>query len=109
MPYDEHLARRVRVQLEQLSGLVEKKMFGGIAFMINGNMACGVNGEDLIVRVGPDQYQEAMTQPFVRVFDMTGRPMKGWIVIGPEGYESEDRLRGWIQQGVAFAQSLPAK
>lgn len=109
MPYDEGLAQRVREQLMQVPDTVEKKMFGGVGFMIHGNMACGVNGQDLIGRVGPEQYEEAMTQPFARAFDMTGRPMKGSVVIGPEGYESEDSLRGWVQRGVAFARSLPAR
>ena len=77
--------------------------------MLRGNMACGVNKDDLIVRVGPARYEEALAQPHTRVFDMTGRPMKGWIVVTPDGYESDDDLKDWVQQGVDFALSLPAK
>jgi TfoX/Sxy family transcriptional regulator of competence genes len=89
--------------------LVEKKMFGGIGYMLQGNMACGVNQDTLIVRVGPDLYEEALSRPHTRVFDMTGRPMKGWVVVAPEGIEEDDDLDQWIQQGVDFALSLPAK
>jgi TfoX/Sxy family transcriptional regulator of competence genes len=109
MAYDEALAKKVRSHLASIPGLVEKKMFGGVGFMIHGNMACGVNGQDLIVRVGPEQYEAALAEPFIRPFDMTGRPMKGWIVAKPEAYATEDELGYWIQRGVAFAQTLPAK
>jgi TfoX N-terminal domain len=73
------------VVLSDSSGLTEKRMFGGIAFLLQGNMACGVNGMGLIVRISPDTYDAAIATPFVRVFDMTGRPMKGWIVVEPDG------------------------
>ncbi|HJZ50146.1 MAG TPA: TfoX/Sxy family protein [Roseiflexaceae bacterium] len=109
MAYDETLAQRIRAALPDLPGLTEKKMFGGIGFLINGNMACGVNGNDLIVRISPDTYAAAIAQPYVRVFDMTGRPMKGWIVVDSDGLHSADELKHWVQQGVAFAESLPAK
>jgi hypothetical protein len=84
-------------------------MFGGVGFMVDGNMACGVHGEGLIVRLGPAQYEPAMKQPHVRVFDLTGRPMKGWIVVAPAGCAADADLRSWIEQGVAFAQTLPRK
>ncbi len=109
MAYDEGLAHRINESLEGLAGLVEKKMFGGIGYLIDGNMACGVNGDDLIVRVGADSYEATLEEPFVRPFDFTGRPMKGWVVVSSEGCESDDDLQRWIQRGVAFAQSLPAK
>ena len=109
MAYDEGLAHRIREELVELAGLDEKKMFGGVGYMLRGNMACGVNKDDLIVRVGPARYEEALAQPHTRVFDMTGRPMKGWIVVTPDGYESDDDLKDWVQQGVDFALSLPAK
>ncbi len=109
MAYSQDLAQRVRQQLQQIPGYVEKKMFGGVGYMINGNMACGVHGDDLIVRLGPGGYEQALERPSVRPFDMTGRPMKGWIMVGPEGVRTPDQLAGWVRQGIAFAQSLPAK
>jgi TfoX/Sxy family transcriptional regulator of competence genes len=109
MAYDEGLAQRIREVLGDLPGLVEKKMFGGVGFMVQGNMACGVNKNDLIVRVGPERYQEALAQPHAREFDMTGRPMTGWVTVDPEGYEDDEAIKDWVQQGVDFALSLPAK
>ena len=109
MAYDEGLAHRIREELVELPGFDEKKMFGGVGFMLQGNMACGVNKDDLIVRVGPARYEEALAQPHTRVFDLTGRPMKGWVVVTPDGYESDADLTSWVQQGVDFALSLPAK
>ena len=109
MAYDEGLAQRVRDLLEGHPGYVEKKMFGGVGYMLRGNMACGVNKDDLIVRVGLDRYEEALTQPVARVFDMTGRPMKGWVVVEPQGVEEDEDLEGWVQQGVDFALTLPPK
>ena len=109
MAYDEGLAQRVREVLGDLPGLVEKKMFGGVGFMVRGNMACGVNKNDLIVRVGPEGYEEALSQPHAREFDLTGRAMTGWVAVAPEGYEDDEALKGWVQQGVDFALSLPAK
>jgi TfoX/Sxy family transcriptional regulator of competence genes len=109
MAYDEGLAQRVREIVEELPGFTEKKMFGGIGFMLMGNMACGVNKEDLIIRVGPERYEEALAAPHTRVFDMTGRPMKGWVVVTSDGYEAENELQEWVQQGVDFALSLPPK
>ena len=85
MAYDEGLAARVTEALGGQDGLVEKKMFGGIGYLVHGNMACGVNRNDLIIRVGPAAYEEALAHPHTDVFDMTGRPMKGWIVVRPEG------------------------
>ena len=109
MAYDEGLAYRVRELLSDKSGFVEKKMFGGIGYMLYGNMACGVNKENLVVRVGPDKYQTALDTPFATVFDITGRPMKGWVVVEPAGFESDEMLSEWVQQGVDFALSLPPK
>lgn len=109
MPYNEDLAQRMRALLGPTPGLTEKKMFGGIGFLVKGNMACGVNGQDLIVRLAPEQHEQALSQPGVRVFAMTGRPMKGWVTVGPEGYSTEADLSAWIQKGVEFARSLPAK
>ena len=109
MPYDKGLAQRVREEMIELPDFVEKKMFGGIGFMLQGNMACGVNGEDLIVRVGRERYEDALARPHTKPFDMTGRPMKGWVMVSPQGVEADEDLRDWVQQGVEFASSLPAK
>lgn len=109
MAYDEGLAQRIREVLGAAPGLVEKRMFGGVGFMVQGNMACGVNKDNLIVRVGADQYQQALSRPHTRPFDMTGRPMKGWVMVGAPGYESDDDLKAWVQQGLDFALTLPAK
>ena len=84
-------------------------MFGGIGFLLNGNMACGVNKDDLIVRVGPEAYETALAEVHTKEFDMTGRPMKGLVVVRPEGYETDEALKSWVQRGVDFALTLPPK
>ncbi|MGB5425044.1 MAG: TfoX/Sxy family protein [Desulfobacterales bacterium] len=109
MAYDEGLAQRVRVLLEGKSRLEEKKMFGGVCFILSGNMACGILNERLIVRIGPKKYENALKQPNTGKFDITGKPMKGWVMVSPEGYNTDERLSYRIEQGVAFALSLPAK
>ena len=109
MAYDEGLAQRVREAMAGVPGYVEKRMFGGIGFMLHGNMACGVNGTDLIVRVGPEQYESALAEPHTDVFDMTGRAMKGWVVVTADGYAADKDLRIWVERGAEFALSLPVK
>jgi TfoX/Sxy family transcriptional regulator of competence genes len=109
MAYDEGLAQRMREMLDGVPALEEKKMFGGVGFLVAGNMACGVNQEDLIVRVGPEAYDEALRQSYTKEFDMTGRPMRGWVVVQPDGYEADADLQAWIQRGLDFARDLPPK
>jgi TfoX/Sxy family transcriptional regulator of competence genes len=109
MPYDELLATRIRAALGPLPGLEEKKMFGGVGFLVNGNLACGVHKDNMIVRVGPDKYAAALARPHTHVFDMTGHPMAGWIMVEPPGCATESALEDWVEQGLAFARSLPAK
>ena len=109
MAYDEGLAQRIREAVGGLPSLVEKKMFGGVGFMVHGNMACGVHGDELIVRVGRERYEEALGRSTTRPFDITGRPMKGWVLVGSDGHESDQDLKDWVQQGVDFALSLPPK
>lgn len=109
MAYDELLAARVLGALGPVPGLTEKKMFGGVAFMLHGNMAVGVSGGSLMVRVGPEQYDWALQQPGAREFDMTGRPMKGWVLVRGTAVQQEADLRTWVQRGVDFAASLPPK
>ena len=109
MAYDEILAQRVRSLLDGMPMLVEKKMFGGTGFLLQGNMACGVHGENLIVRIDPQEYEAALSQPDVRVFDMTGKPMKGWIIVSPAGTRQDRALADWVDKGLAFARGLPPK
>ena len=109
MAYDEGLAARVREVLGAQPGLAEKQMFGGLAFLLHGNMACGVRGEDLIVRVAADAADAALGEPGVRPFDLTGRPMKGWLMVSPDGHAEDDDLRRWIDRGLDHAGSLPPK
>ena len=88
MAYSEATAKQIKALLTKEPNLEVKKMFGGVGYLINGNIACGINKDDLIVRVGPEGYGDAVMRPFARPFDMTGRPMKGWVMVKPEGYES---------------------
>jgi TfoX/Sxy family transcriptional regulator of competence genes len=109
MAYDEKLAQRVRERLAGQPGLAEKKMFGGVAFMLRGNMCCGVLNADLIVRVGPKQFADALERPHARPFDVTGRPMRGIVMVGGAGLTTDEALRDWIERGTRYALSLPAK
>jgi TfoX/Sxy family transcriptional regulator of competence genes len=109
MAFDEALAERVRVTVAGADGVVEKRMFGGLAFVVKGNMAVGVHGDDLIVRLAPEQTEEALAEPGVRVFDMTGRPMKGWVLVGSVAIADEEGLGAWVTRGLDFAESLPPK
>ena len=109
MAYDEGLAQRVRELLEEETGFNEKRMFGGICFLLYGNMACGIINDDIIVRVGTEKYEGLLQLPHVRKFDITGRPMKGWVMVSYEGYESDEVLSEWIERGLDFALSLPPK
>ena len=109
MAYDERLAERVREKLAARRNLTERKMFGGIVFMVGGNIAVGVLGDDLMVRLDPEEYDAALDEPGTRVFDMTGRVMSGWLVVGPESTATDDGLAAWVERGAAFAESLPSK
>jgi TfoX/Sxy family transcriptional regulator of competence genes len=109
MAYDEDLAGRVREQLAAETGVTEKAMFGGLAFLLGGNMAVGLSGEELMVRVGPEASDDALARPHTRPFDMTGRPMKGWLLVDPEACADDETLRRWVELGVGYARTLPAK
>ncbi|MXM65375.1 RNA methyltransferase [Streptomyces sp. HUCO-GS316] len=109
MAYDEGLAERIRDRLSAHHGVTEKRMFGGIAFLHSGNMAVGVTGDDLMVRVGPDNTEAALARPGTRLFDMTGRPMRGWILVAGTALTEDDTLAQWINDGYAFAGTLPPK
>jgi TfoX/Sxy family transcriptional regulator of competence genes len=108
MAYNLKLAERIRTQLKDVP-VVEKNMFGGIGFLLNGNMACGVNKDNLIVRVDPEKHEALLKKPHAKPFDMTGRPMKGWLVVEAEGVKSEKQLSAWVKEGVEYALTLPAK
>ena len=109
MAFDEALAARVRERASREPGWSERRMFGGVAFMVGGNLAVGVSDDDLMVRVGKDAHDEAMSRPGVRPFDMTGRPSPGWVVVSPSGYADDPTFAAWVEQGIAFARSLPPK
>jgi hypothetical protein len=106
--YDEGLAERVRELLADRPDLSERKMFGGIGFMLGGNMCCGVLGDELVARLGPEG-ESALAEPHVRPFDFTGRPMSGFVLVGPGATESDEDLDRWVARCEAFASSLPPK
>ena len=109
MAYDAHLAERVRRSLGRRKGITEKKMFGGLAFMLHGKMFCGVLKDDLVVRVGPERYEQALSRAHARPMDFTGRPLKGYVFVGPGGLKTDKMLGKWIEEGVEFVLSLPRK
>ncbi|MFZ5820087.1 MAG: TfoX/Sxy family protein [Chloroflexota bacterium] len=109
MAYDHTLAHRTRAALLAHAPANEKKMFGGLAFMVNGNMAMGVLGEQLIVRVGLEKYEYALSRPGADLFQTTGRPMAGWVTVAPQGYETDEDLRAWTALALDFVKTLPAK
>jgi TfoX N-terminal domain len=109
MPFDESLAARIRDALDRTKGVIEKKLFGGDGFLLHGNMLVGVWKDSLIVRLHPSDGAEALLGPHVRDFDITGRPMKGWVMVDPEGLEEDSQLAGWIERANRFVQKLPAK
>ena len=84
-------------------------MFGGVGYLLHGNMACGVHKESLIVRVGPDNYEDALREEYTTVFDMTGRPMRGWVMVSRDAFLSPADLEKWIKRGISFAMTLPPK
>jgi hypothetical protein len=109
MPYDEQLARRVRPLMALRRGFSEKKMFGGIAYFLEGNLCVGVFRESLVVRVGLEAYGAALEEPFVTIFGPVKRPMRGWVMVGPEGLDDMTAIRAWVERGVEFVETLPPK
>lgn len=109
MAYSEELAERIREVIDGRPGLVERKMFGGIAWMVNGNMACGVLGEDLIVRLDRDEADTVQAEEHVGPMEFTGRPMRGFVVIEAPAIADPAELGNWVDAGADFAESLPAK
>jgi TfoX/Sxy family transcriptional regulator of competence genes len=109
MSFDDTLAGRVRQLLAKRKNLAEKKMFGGLAFLLNGHMCCAVRKQELLIRLDFDEMDGALAEPHTCEFYHRGRPMKGWILVESSGLEDEDVLAGWVRKGVDFAASLPAK
>ena len=109
MAFDEALAARIRKQLGKRKGIAEKKMFGGLAFLLNGNMSVGVHADAMIVRLDPEASAKALKQKHTRVFDLSGKPMKGWVLVDPGGTKSDAALAEWVAMGVSYAASLPTK
>jgi TfoX/Sxy family transcriptional regulator of competence genes len=106
--YDEELAERVRDVLATEDGVTERKMFGGLAFMVRGHMACGIVGNDLMLRLGADAAERALERPHVRPMDFTGRPLTGMVYVGSEGLRGA-ALRRWVSKAIGFVESLPPK
>lgn len=109
MAYSRQLADRVRSALGKQRGLAEKKLFGGVGFLFRGNMLVCIWQQSLIVRLGPDEAAKALKNPNVREFDVTGRPMRGWIMVDPDGLERDDQLAAWLALAQEFVATLPAK
>jgi len=108
MAYNLKLAERIRAELGGIP-IVEKKMFGGIGFLIDGNMACGVYKEDMLVRVDPQKHSQLLKKPHAKPFDITGKPLKGWLMVEPDGCKTKKQLSAWVKEGVEFALTLPLK
>jgi TfoX/Sxy family transcriptional regulator of competence genes len=109
MAYDTKLADRVRRAVETRRDVTEKAMFGGLAFLLDGKMFCGISKGDLMVRVGPDRHDEALGRPHVRPMDFTGRPMKGYVFVGPEGCRTRRMVEPWVERGATFVATVEAR
>lgn len=109
MAFDEGVAQRLREALSAHVAITEKRMFGGLAFLLDGNMCCGVVGEELMVRVGPERYEQALQKPHARKMDFTGRPLSGFVYVAPPGFETDGDLQAWVRQSIAFVGGLPPK
>ena len=110
MAYDEQVAQRIRDLVVGDLDVTEKKMFGGLAFLVNGNMSVAASGKGgLMVRLDPDTADQLLEQDAVRPFEMRGAPMRGWLRVDDAGFETDDQLREWVERSVEFARSLPHK
>jgi len=109
MAFSAALAERIRQALARKRGVEEKKMFGGVGFLLHGNMLVGVWKDSLIVRLGPEEGDEALKEAHVSEFNITGRSMKGWVLVEPEGVEDDEQLTDWIERATEFVKTLPAK
>ncbi|MEZ4265969.1 MAG: TfoX/Sxy family protein [Myxococcota bacterium] len=109
MAYDEGLAERLRTAFEEVDGVAEKRMFGGLAFMVAGHMTVGVVGEQMMVRVGAERHAQALARPHARPMDFTGRKMTGFVYVAPEGFASDEALESWVRLALEHTRSLPPK
>ncbi|SDU13595.1 TfoX/Sxy family protein [Jiangella alkaliphila] len=109
MAYDEGLAARIREVVADRLDVTEKRMFGGLAFLVNGNLACAVHHDDLLVRLPADEHEAALGEPGASIFDLTGRPMKGWLVVDATALAEDDDLHRWAGRGLDFAGGFPPK
>src|SRR5262249_55605815 len=109
MAFDEALAGRIRRRLARRKNVEERRMFGGIGFLLNGNLLVGVWKESLVVRLGEEEGDEALKEPHVKEFDITGKPMRNWVLVGPEGVKDDEKLTDWIGRATRFVRTLPAK
>jgi TfoX/Sxy family transcriptional regulator of competence genes len=108
MAYNLKLTERMRSELAGIP-VVEKKMFGGVGFLVHGNMACGVHKENMIVRVDPEKHEKLLKKTGVKIFDITGKPMKGWLMVEPDGCKTKKQLSAWVKEGMEFALTLSPK
>jgi hypothetical protein len=108
MPQGATLTARIRKILARRKGVREKRMFG-VGFLLNGNLLVGVWKDSLVVRLDPDETQAALMEPHVKIFDIAGKTMKGWVLVEPEGIEDDEQLKNWIEWAVKFVRTLPAK
>jgi TfoX/Sxy family transcriptional regulator of competence genes len=109
MAYDEGITERLREVFENIAFSSERKMFGSLGFMVHGHMACGVINDQLMVRVGKEQYEAALSKSFVREMDFTGKALTGFVYVEPEGFESDEELEYWVGLSVEYVLTLPAK
>lgn len=109
MAFSESLAQRIRAALAGKKGIAQKKMFGSVCFLLHGNLLVGVWKDSLIARVGPEAGEQALREDFIRPFDITGKAMKGWVLVEPDGIESEEQLQGWLARATEFVKGLPRK
>jgi TfoX/Sxy family transcriptional regulator of competence genes len=109
VPFDQEISARVREALQGVNGVEEKKMFGGLAFMVRGNMCCGVVGDELMVRVGPEQYDSSLTLPGAREMDFTGKPLRGFVFVSQDALATSAALQAWVERGLSFVSTLPSK
>jgi TfoX/Sxy family transcriptional regulator of competence genes len=109
MAYNLDLEDKIDRQIGRIGEIAKKKMFGGIGYLINGNMCFGIHKESLVLRTSPEKAEELMRSEYVTPFDITGRPMKGWVLVSPDAVETEDQLLAMLRLGVSFAETLPKK
>ncbi len=109
MAFDEDLAVRIRLGLKRKRGVEERKMFGGLCFLLNGNMLVGVWKDSMIVRLGAGHGEEALLEPHVKAFDITGKPMKNWVMVASEGVQDGEQVKAWLKRAVKFVGTMPAK